>query len=71
MMFRIVAGLNFESMTFDKVLDPTGSPDVMYDRIISLRISRGLSSETVSSRAPIPTFYSIAVRNWSSPELRM
>ena len=44
MMFRIVAGLSFQSMNFDKVLEPIGSPDVIYARIIIRRISRGLSS---------------------------
>ena len=48
MIFRIVAGLRLEPIDLEELRDPTGSPIVIYERTISLRISRGLSSVTVS-----------------------
>ena len=57
MMLRIVAGLSLHSMTFASVRDPTGSPEFTYDRTMSFRISRGLSSSARASVfAVIATF---------------
>src|SRR5436190_7784855 len=49
MMLRIVAGLSLHSMSFASEREPTGSPEFTYDRTMSFRISRGLSSSCRAS----------------------
>src|SRR5947209_8410409 len=49
MILRMVAGLSFQAMDFASVRDPTGSPEFTYDRTISLRLARVLSSSCRAS----------------------
>lgn len=60
-MFRIVAGLSLQSIDFASVLDPTGSPELTYERMINFRISLGLSSSSLSV-LPLIAFF-ITSRN--------
>src|SRR5213593_2525943 len=70
MTFRMVAGLNFQSIDFASVRDPAGSPEFTYDRMISFRMSRALeSSSRPSLFATIAFFYSTqamigSMRRW-------
>src|SRR5437773_1463319 len=74
MMLRIVAGLSLHSMTLASVREPMGSPEFTYDRTMSFRISRGLSSSCrVSVFAVIAIFiasgnYRVNGRVGSYPE---
>src|SRR4051812_5706546 len=63
MMLRIVAGLSLQSRDLANVREPTGSPQFTYERMISFRISRGLSSRPASA-FPLIALYIASGNDW-------